>query len=92
MKLLPTQTRVDTQDSLGLGIEVAVIMALFFGLGFLGDRVFGTTPILMIVMSVLGAVGLFAKFKYRYDERMTELEAQRTRRATSAPTDRSDVA
>jgi F0F1-type ATP synthase assembly protein I len=90
MKLLPTQTRVDTQDSLGLGIEVAVIMALFFGLGFLGDRVFGTTPILMIVMSVLGAVGLFAKFKYRYDERMTELEAQRTHRST--PTDRSGVA
>ena len=90
MKLLPTQTRVDTQDSLGLGIEAAVIMALFFGLGFLGDRLFGTAPILMIVMSVLGAVGLFAKFKYRYDERMTELEAQRTGRPT--PTDRSGVA
>lgn len=90
MKLLPTQTRVDTQDSLGLGIEAAVIMALFFGLGFLGDRVFGTSPILMIVMSILGAVGLFAKFKYRYDERMTELEAQRTQRPT--PTDRSGVA
>jgi F0F1-type ATP synthase assembly protein I len=89
MKLLPTQTRVDTQDSLGLGIEVAVIMALFFGLGYLGDRVFGTTPVLMIVMSVLGAVGLFAKFKYRYDERMTELEAQRANRSS---TDRSGVA
>lgn len=88
MKLLPTQTRVDTQDSLGLGIEVAVIMAMFFGLGFLADRLLGTTPIFMIVMSVLGAIGLFAKFKYRYDERMAELEAER--RPTR--TDRSGVA
>ena len=31
----------------------------------------------MIVMTVLGAVGLFAKLKYRYDDRMDELEAAR---------------
>jgi F0F1-type ATP synthase assembly protein I len=96
MKLLPTQTRVDTQDSLGLGIEAAVIMALFFGLGYLGDRLLGTTPILMIVMSVLGAVGLFAKFKYRYEDRMAELEAERTGRSAgpspASGTDRSNVA
>ncbi len=77
MKLLPKQTRVDTQDSLGLGIEAAVIMALFFGLGYGLDRVFSTTPLFMIAMTVLGAVGLFAKWKYRYDERMDELEAER---------------
>ena len=34
-------------------------------------------PIFMIVMTVLGAVGLFAKLKYRYDDRMDELEAAR---------------
>lgn len=78
MKPPRTQTRPDTQDGLGLGIEAAVILALFFGLGFGLDRLFGTTPILMIVMSVVGAIGLFAKFKYRYDDRMAELEAERT--------------
>jgi hypothetical protein len=31
----------------------------------------------MIVFTVIGAVGLFAKWKYRYDDRMDELEAQR---------------
>lgn len=80
MKLLPKQTRVNTEDSLGLGIEVAVILALFFAAGFGLDRLFGTTPILMIVCTILGAVGLFAKFKYRYEERMDELEAQRANR------------
>ncbi|HUS42539.1 MAG TPA: AtpZ/AtpI family protein [Ilumatobacteraceae bacterium] len=77
MKLLPKQTRVDTQDGLGLGIEAAVIMALFFGVGSGFDWLFGTTPIFMIVFAVLGAVGLFAKWKYRYDDRMDELEAER---------------
>ncbi len=81
MKLLPKQTRVDTQDSLGLGIEAAVIVALFFGLGYGLDRLFSTTPIFMIAFTVLGAVGLFAKWKYRYDDRMNELEAQRAAKA-----------
>jgi hypothetical protein len=81
MKLLPKQTRVDTQDSLGLGIEAAVILLLFFGVGFGIDWLLGTTPIFMIIMSVLGAVGLFAKWKYRYDDRMDEHEAQRLARA-----------
>ena len=84
MKLLPTQPRVNTEDSLGLGIEVAVILALFFGLGFLLDRVAGTTPVFMIIMTVVGAVGLFAKFKYRYDDRMNELEAQRAAKSAAA--------
>ena len=77
MKLLPQQTRVDTQDGLGLGIEAAVIMALFFGVGAGFDWLFGTRPLFMIAFTVLGAVGLFAKWKYRYDDRMNELEAER---------------
>jgi len=84
MKLAPKQTRVDTQDSLGLGIEAAVILTLFFGIGLLVDRVAGTTPIFMIVASILGAVGLFAKFKYRYDDRMNELEAERADRGRAS--------
>jgi ATP synthase protein I len=77
MKLLPKQTRVDTQDSLGLGIEAAIITVLFLGVGYGLDRLFGTTPIFMIALTVVGAIGLFAKWKYRYDDRMNELEAQR---------------
>lgn len=77
----PKQTRVDTQDSLGLGIEAAVITALFLGVGYGLDRLFDTTPIFMIVMTVVGAVGLFAKWKYRYDDRMNELEAERSAKA-----------
>jgi F0F1-type ATP synthase assembly protein I len=77
MKLLPKQTRVNTEDSLGLGIEATVIIALFLGVGYVLDRIFGTMPVFMIVFVLLGAIGLFAKLKYRYDDRMNELEAQR---------------
>ncbi len=84
MKLLPKQQpRVNTEDSVGLGIEAAVIIALFLGLGYVLDRIFGTTPIFMIVMTLVGAVGLFAKLKYRYDDRMDELEAERNASVTS---------
>jgi F0F1-type ATP synthase assembly protein I len=78
MKLLPKQQpRVNTEDSVGLGIEAAVIIALFLGFGALLDWVFGTTPLFMIIMTIVGAIGLFAKLKYRYDDRMDELEEQR---------------
>jgi ATP synthase protein I len=83
MKLLRTQTRVNSEDSLGLGIEAAVVLALFFLAGFGLDRLFGTQPVFMIVLTLVGAVGLFAKYKYRYDERMNELEAERAARAAS---------
>jgi hypothetical protein len=48
----------------------------------------------MIVMIVVGAVGLFLKFKYRYEARMDELDEQRRAHTTGnaaaqgAPADR----
>lgn len=84
MKISPTQPRGNTEDSLGLGIEGAVIIALFLGVGYGLDRLFGTMPILMVVMAVIGAIGLFAKWKYRYDDRMDEHEAERLARQARA--------
>ncbi len=57
-------------------------MALFFGVGAGFDWLFDTTPVFMIVFTVLGAIGLFAKWKYRYDDRMNEHEATRAARAS----------
>jgi Putative F0F1-ATPase subunit Ca2+/Mg2+ transporter len=89
MKLLPKQPRVaNTEDSVGLGIEAAVIIALFLGLGYVLDRIFDTTPVFMIIMTLVGAIGLFAKLKYRYDDRMNELEAERRASTASAATSR----
>jgi len=89
MKLLPTQTRVKTDDSLGMAIEIAVIVALFGAAGYGLDRLLGTLPVFLIVGVVLGAVGLFAKYKYRYDATMDRLEAER-RGDTPRPGDTTD--
>lgn len=83
MKLLPKQTRVNNDDALGIAIEFAVIMVLFFGAGWLLDNWLGTLPLFMIVFTLLAAVGLFAKHKYRYDAKMEALEAER--RGATAP-------
>lgn len=77
MQLLPKQTRVATDDALGMAIEIAMVMALFIGGGFALDRWIGTLPLFMIIGSVLGAVGLFTKHKYHYDQKMEALEAER---------------
>jgi hypothetical protein len=79
MNLLPLKktTRVDTQDAMGHGMDAVFMLVLFLGAGYGLDQVFGTMPLFMIAMTVLGSVGLFLKFKYRYNDRMDELEAQR---------------
>ncbi len=83
MKLFPPpvrRPRPSNDDSLGQGMDIALTLALFFGIGLALDRWLGTTPWLMITCSVLAAVGFFAKFKYRYDARMDEHEAALARR------------
>jgi F0F1-type ATP synthase assembly protein I len=82
MKLLPTNPRVTTSpnDSLGLGMDAALAVLLFFGIGYALDRWLGTTPWFMIGMVLLAAVGFFLKFKYRYDLEMSKLEAEHAAR------------
>jgi Putative F0F1-ATPase subunit Ca2+/Mg2+ transporter len=72
--------RVTPNDTMGQGIDNALAVALLFGIGFGLDRWLGTTPWLMIVLSLVGAVGVFAKMKYRYDAQMAEHEAERQER------------
>ena len=53
MKLLPRppkNVRVYSDDSLGHGMDAVIMLAIFLGAGFGLDRLFGTTPIFMIVM------------------------------------------
>jgi F0F1-type ATP synthase assembly protein I len=88
MKLLPKITtppnaRPNTSEPLGHGFDAAFVVVLFFGLGFLLDRVLGTTPVFMIALSIFGAVGVFVRFWYRYDARMTEHETVRNEKAAA---------
>jgi F0F1-type ATP synthase assembly protein I len=76
MKRIPL-TRVSGNDPLVQGIDNALVVALLFGVGYGLDRWLGTAPWLMIVFTLLGGVGVFAKMKYRYDAQMDRHEAER---------------
>jgi ATP synthase protein I len=80
MKLLPRppkNVRVNTEDSLGHGMDAVIMMAIFLGAGYGLDRLFGTIPVFMIVMTVVGAIGLFARFYYTYEAKMEEHDQRR---------------
>ena len=81
MKLLPppsyARRTMRADDSLGRAMEAAFTLLAFFGIGFALDRWLGTTPLLMIVFSMLAAIGMFYAWKARYTAQMEELEAQR---------------
>jgi F0F1-type ATP synthase assembly protein I len=73
----PKSLATGSSDSLGRGMDVALTLAVFLGLGWLLDRWLGTAPVFMIVLTVLAAVGQFLRMKYVYDAQMERLEAQR---------------
>jgi F0F1-type ATP synthase assembly protein I len=94
MKLLPSPTyarkAMRSDDSLGRAMEAAFTMIGFFGIGYALDRWLGTTPVFMIVCTVLAAVGLFYAWKARYMAHMEQLEADRRRLSRVATTDASE--
>lgn len=77
------RTAARANEGLGQGMETALLLGLFLGIGWLIDRAAGTTPLFMIVLVVLAAVGVFAKLWYGYDAQMDELEQQRRERSAS---------
>lgn len=94
MKLLPTppsaadvraKSRANSEDSLGHGMDAVIMLAIFLGLGWLLDSVFGTIPVFMIAMTVIGSIGLFARFYYSYGRRMDRHDADRLAKLAGPP-------
>ena len=78
MKFLPTPPKAPKTDSMiGKGMDIALVVAVFVGVGILLDRWLGTLPWFTIGMTVLAAIGFFAKYKYQYDAAMDQHEAER---------------
>ncbi len=72
--------------SLNNAFEIAVVPAVFAGIGWLLDSALRTGPICTAVFAILGLVGTFAKLYYRYCGTMVRLEeAGPWHRTTKAP-------
>lgn len=70
-------------QTLGRGMDFALVVAVFFGVGWVLDRVLGTSPWCTIMLVVLGFVGQFVKMYYEYSATMERLEAERIRKRTA---------
>ena len=77
MKLLPRKP-INADSNVGRGIEFALAILLFLGLGYLMDSWLGTQPLFMIVMFLVAVVGQFAAMWYRCDASMAVHDAQRS--------------
>lgn len=88
MKIFPTRKPVarvalSSNDSLGRGVEIAVSVGVFLGIGLMLDNSFGTKPLFMIVCSLFSVIGSFARLWYVYDNDMQAQEIKRRNLATS---------
>lgn len=81
VKLLPTRrsTTAAPHDgqTLGRGMDFALVMLVFLGIGYGLDRWLDTRPAFMIGLVVLSVVGQFVKMYYEYNATMERLEQER---------------
>ena len=89
MKLLPSHLRAGRaperslaaspagSDSLGRGMDLALTLLVFLGIGWAIDAWLGVFPAFTIGLVVFAAIGQFVRLKYTYDATMERLEAER---------------
>lgn len=77
-----------SDDSLGRGMDVALTLLVFLGLGALIDRWLGLFPVFTITLVLFASVGTFVRMKFVYDATMERHEAalRAGRRPASATT------
>ena len=87
MKFLPNRHTIEeaqrSGQTLGRGMDFALVVLVFLGIGYALDRWLGTRPWCMIGFVVFAVVGQFVKMWYGYDLKMKTLEAERTERAVA---------
>jgi hypothetical protein len=73
----PDAPRPSADDNVGRGMEMALTVMLFLGIGYGLDAWLGIFPVLTIALVLFAAVGMFVRMKYTYDATMEQLEAER---------------
>lgn len=81
VKIMPTRradaASLQAGQTLGRGMDFALVVLVFLGIGYAIDRWLGTRPWFMVGLVVFSVVGQFVKMYYDYTATMTELEEQR---------------
>ena len=88
LKFLPDQQKLaDAQSgkTLGRGMDFALVVLVFLGVGYGLDRWLGTRPLFMIGLVVFSVVGQFIKMYFEYTATMKVHEAERAAGIQSQP-------
>jgi ATP synthase protein I len=95
LKVLPDQQKLaDAQSSgqtLGRGMDFALVVLVFLGVGYGLDRWLGTRPLFMIGLVVFSVVGQFVKMYFEYTATMKVHEAERMAAIQSQPRYRTET-
>jgi F0F1-type ATP synthase assembly protein I len=91
VRVLPERHKIaaaqQSGKTLGRGVDFALVVLVFLGIGYVLDRVLKTQPLFVIIFVIFGFVGQFVKMYYEYTHTMTQLEAERAaRKVPSRPT------
>lgn len=85
--LVRVNRSANVDAGLGQGMEMALTLCVFLGLGWLVDRAAGTSPLFMVILVVFAMIGQSARMWFTYDARMKMLEDERRRRASGSVDD-----
>lgn len=87
MKLVPSQEKIAaaqrSDQTLGKGMDFALVVLVFLGIGWAVDSWLDTRPAFMIGLVLFAVVGQFIKMYYDYKAAMEAHEAERAERASS---------
>ncbi len=89
LRVLPDQRKIaehqQSGQTLGRGMDFALVVLVFLGIGYGLDRWLGTRPLFMVGLVVFSVVGQFIKMYFEYTATMQQLEAERTAGRSAAP-------
>jgi Flp pilus assembly protein TadB len=78
----PGSNRPGSVDAgLGQGMEMALTVVLFLGIGWLVDSWVDTRPIFTLAFVIFAVVGQMVRMWFEYDARMKSLETERLEKA-----------
>jgi F0F1-type ATP synthase assembly protein I len=87
VKIVPSQEKIAeasrSDQTLGKGMDFALVVLVFLGIGWAVDSWLGTRPAFMIGLVVVAVVGQFVKMYYDYKAAMETHEAERAEKARS---------
>lgn len=96
MKVLPDQRKIaehqQSGQTLGRGMDFALVVLVFLGIGYGLDRWLDTRPTFMIGLVIFSVVGQFIKMYLEYTATMKVHEAERLAAIQSQPRHRTDIA